>query len=175
LGGADLVKRGGSRPKRWERPGEVEEVGGGEDPGAEVWRAGDEARGNDEWVVGLDEHVAGRGEEDERRGARVGLGEPEDDGEVVNGARVGDGDGAVGLEQVRGAAVVVGEEGRPGVEGGEGVGEGDEVVADQPLDVLRVGERRWAPLGQRRVEELVRVLHAGSRRRRRRRNHRIES
>jgi hypothetical protein len=155
-----------------EGPGEVEEVGGREDPGAEVRRAGDEAGAIDERVVGLDEHVAGRGEEDEGRGARVGVGEPEDGGEVVDGAGVGDGDGAVGLEQVRGAAVVVGEEGGPGAEGGEGVGEGDEVVADEPLDVLGVGQRRGAPLGERRVEELVRVLRAARCRRRRGRGHR---
>lgn len=84
-----------------------------------------------------------------------------------------DGDGAIGLEQVGGAAVVVGEEGGLGVEGGEGVGEGHQVVADEPLDVLGVGQRRGATLGERRVEELVRVLRAGRRRRRGRRSHRI--
>lgn len=153
---------------------EVEEVGGGEDPGAEVGRVGDEAGAVDERVVGLDEHVAGGGEEDEGRGARVGLGQPDDGGQVVGGPGVVDGDGAVGLEQVRGAAVVVGEEGSLGVERGEGVGEGDEVVADEPFDILRVGERRWPALGEGGVEELVRVLRSARRRRwGRGRRHRI--
>lgn len=153
---------------------EVDEVGGGEDPGAEVGRVGDEAGAVDKAVVGLDDHVSGRREEDERRGARVGLGQPDDGGEVVGGTGVVDGDGAVGLEEVSGAAVVVGEEGGLGMEGGEGLGQRHQVVADEPLDVLGVRQRGRPPLGERRVEELLRVLRAAGRRRRRRRtSHRI--
>ncbi|BAH91951.1 Os02g0833250 [Oryza sativa Japonica Group] len=157
---------------------EIDEVGGGENPRAEVRGVGDEAGAVDEGVVGLDDHVACWGEEDEGRRPRVGLREPEDSGEVVGGAGVVDGDGAVGLEEVGGAAVVVGEEGGLGVERGESVGEGDEVVADQPLHVLRVGQGGGPALGERRVQELVRVLRAARRRwgrRRRWRGHRSRS
>ena len=61
-----------------------------------------------------------------------------------------DGDGAVGLEDVDGADVVVGEGGGLGLEGGEGGGEGDEVLAEMGSPAVPSGrvvfgerEKEW--------------------------------
>ena len=100
--------------------------------------------------------------EREREGGR-GLHEPYDDGDVVGDAVEGDGDSAVGLEEVDGAAVVVGEGGGLGLEGGEGGGEGDEVLADKPFGVLGVGEGGGAALGEDGAQELLGQLGVGRR------------
>lgn len=57
----------------------------------------------------------------------------------------------------------------------ESLNEGNEMVANQPLDVFGVGERGGAALRQGLVEELCSVLRrlGGARRKSRRRRHRI--
>ncbi|PON78154.1 hypothetical protein PanWU01x14_021360 [Parasponia andersonii] len=112
----------------------------------------------------LDDHVARGVDVDARRVARVGLHEPNDNGDVVGDALERHGDSAVGLEEVNGAAVVVGEGGGFGLERRVGGGEGDQVLADQPFGVLRVREGGGAPLGEDGAQELLGQL--GVRRRR---------
>lgn len=99
-------------------------------------------------VRALDDHVARGVDVDARRVARVGLHEPKDNGDVVSDALKGHGDGAIGLEEVDGAAVVVGEGGGFGLQRRVGAGEGDQMLADQPLGVLRVREGRGPTLGE---------------------------
>lgn len=135
-------------------------------------RDGDEAGGVDVGVGALDDHVASGVDVDARGMARVGLHEPDDDGDVVGDALEGHGDGAVCLEEVDGAAIVVGEGGRLGLEGRVGGGEGEKVLADQPLGVLRVGQRRGAPLREDGAKELL--CHLRVRRRRPRMYHGVE-
>lgn len=106
----------------------------------------------------LDDHVASRVDIDERRVARIGLHEPESDGDVVGDAMEEHGDGAVGLEEVDGAAIVVGVGGGFGLEAGVGFGERDQVLADQPFYIFGVGERRWTTLGEDAAQELLDVL-----------------
>lgn len=60
-------------------------------------------------VGSFDDHVARGVHVDARRLAGVRLHEPDDDGDVVSDALERHGDGAVGLEEVDGSAVVVGE------------------------------------------------------------------
>lgn len=114
-------------------------------------------------VRALDDHVARGVDVDAGRVAGVGLHEPDDDGDVVGDALEGHGDGAVGLEEVDGAAVVVGEGGGLGLEGGEGGGEGDQVLADQPFGVLRVREGGGTALGEDGAQELLGPLGIGRR------------
>lgn len=109
-------------------------------------------------VGALDDHVARGVDVDAGRVAGVGLHEPDDDGDVVGEALEGHGDGAFGLEEVDGTAVVVGERGRFGLERGVGGGESDEVLADEPLGVLGVGERRGSALGEDGAQELLGLL-----------------
>ena len=67
-------------------------------------------------VRALDDHVARGVDVDARRVAGVGLHEPDYDRDVVGDGLEGNRDGAFGLEEVDGAAVVVGEGGGFGVE-----------------------------------------------------------
>ncbi|GMN33120.1 hypothetical protein TIFTF001_041839 [Ficus carica] len=103
---------------------EEEEIGGGGGHGDGV-PDGDRGGGGDGRELGR------------KRGK--GLHEPYDDGDVVGDAVEGDGDGAVGLEEVDGADVVVGEGGGLGLEGGEGGGEGDKVLAEIGSPVVPSG------------------------------------
>lgn len=103
---------------------EVDKIGAGVDPALEV-RDRNEAGGVDVGVGALDDHVARGVDVDAGRVARVGLHEPDDDGDVVGEALEGHGDGAFCLEEVDGTAVVVGERRGLGLEGGEGGGEID--------------------------------------------------
>lgn len=65
-------------------------------------------------VGALDNHVARGVHVDARRVARVRFHKPDDDGDIVSDALERHGDGAVGLEEVDGSAVVVGERSRFG-------------------------------------------------------------
>lgn len=103
----------------------------------------------------LDNHIARGVDVDAGRVARVGLHEPDDDGYVVSDGLKRHGNGAVGLEEVDGTTVVVDESGGLGLEGSIGCGEGDEVLADQPLGVLRIRKGRWAALREDGAQELL--------------------
>lgn len=135
---------------------EIDEVGTGVEPVLQI-RNGDQARGVDIGVRALDDHVPGGIDVDAGREARVGLDEPDDDGDVVGDALKRHRDCAVELEEVDGTTVVVGERRRFGLQGRVGVDEGDEVLADVPFGVFHVGECGGAALGENGVEEL-RVL-----------------
>lgn len=65
----------------------------------------------------FDDHVGGGVHVDARRVARVGLEEPDDDGDVVGDAVIRHRDGSVSLEEVYGTAVVVDKRRRFGLEG----------------------------------------------------------
>lgn len=106
----------------------------------------------------LDDHVPGGIDVDAGRKARVGLDEPDDDGDVVGDALKQHRDCAVELEEVDGTTVVVGEGRRLGLQGGVGGDEGDEVLADVPFGVFDVGEGGGAALGENGVEELRLLL-----------------
>lgn len=147
--------------------GQIEQIRARVDPVVEV-RYRDVTGGVNEGVGALDDHVAGGVDVDQRGVLGVRLHEPEDDGDVVGDALEDHGEGAVGLEEGDGAAVVVGVDGGFGLEAGVGLGDGDEVLADQPLDVFWVGQ---AALGEDAGEELLGVLRGrrsalGRRRRR---------
>lgn len=119
----------------------------------------------------LDDHIASRVDEDQGRVARVGLHEPYDDGDVIGHALKEHRDSAVGLKEIDGPAVVVGEDSGLGLERRVCLDEGEEVLAYQPLEVLRVGQSLRASLGEDAVQKLLGVLGAG-RGGDRRRNHR---
>lgn len=119
--------------------GQIEEIGAGVDPIVKI-RDGDVTGGINERVGAFDDHVTSGVDVDQGRVFGVRLHKPEDDGDVVGDALVEHGEGAVGLEEGDGAAVVVGVGGGLGLEAGIGIGEGDEVLADEPLDVFRVRE-----------------------------------
>lgn len=168
------VQRGIEAEEVRERSDEVNEVGGGEDPRAEVGGGilADEPGGIYEGVTRLHEHVAGGGEVDGRGASGVGLEEPNGGREVVHGAAEGDRDGSLRLKEMGGTAVVMGEGGCARAEGGEGLRQRHQVLPYMPLHVLRVGQRRRPPLRQGRRQELLHVLGGRRRRRRRMRGHR---
>lgn len=106
----------------------------------------------------FDDHVARGIHVDNGRVTRVRFDEPDYDGDVVSDALVRHGDGTVGLEEVDGAAIVVGKSGGFGLEGRVAGGEGKEVLADQPFGVFGVREGRRAALGEDGGEELLDLL-----------------
>lgn len=142
---------------------EIDQIGTRVDPILQI-RDRNKTRRVNVRVGALDDHVPGGVNVDARRVARVRLHEPDEGGDVVGDALKRHGDGAVSLEEVDGTAVVVGEGGGFGFEGREGGGEGNEVLADEPLGVLGVREGGGAALGENRAQELlgqlrVRRLH----------------
>lgn len=78
---------------------------------------GNDAVGGDEGMGTLDDHVASGIDEDQRRVVGVGLHQPDDDRDVVGDALKIHGNGADGLEEIDGAAVIVGEGGGLGLQG----------------------------------------------------------
>lgn len=118
-------------------PSEIDKIGTWVDPVLQI-RDGDQPGGIDVWMGPLDDHVSRGVDVDAGRVARVGLHEPDNDGDVVGDALEGHGDRAVGLKEVDGAAIVVDESGGLGLERRVGGTEGDQLLADQPLGVLRV-------------------------------------
>lgn len=142
---------------------EIDEVGTRVSPILQV-RDGNQTRRVNVSVGALDDHVARGIHVDAGRVAGVGLHEPDDHGDVVSDALERHGDGAVGLEEVDGAAVVVREGGRFGLERREGGGERHQVLADEPLGILGVRDGGGSALGEDGVEELRhrRLHHADS-------------
>lgn len=140
-----------------ERTDEIDEVRRGVNPIAEI---GDIDMAGAVYVgmVPLDDHVASRGEEDGGWGAGVRLEKPDDGRDVVDDAAIDDGNGALDLEKLRRSAVVVGEGGGLRRQGGEGLRQRDQVLPDQPLHILRIGQRVGPPLRQRAAQELRPVL-----------------
>jgi hypothetical protein len=126
-------------------------------------------------MIRFDHHVSRRIQIDKGRGTGVRLWEPDHGRDIIDDAGEDDGEGAISLEEGGAAAVVVGEKRRFGVERREGLDEGNEMVANQPLDIFGVGERGGAALRQGLVEELRGVLRrlGGGRWMSRRRRHRI--
>lgn len=116
-------------------------------------------------MIGFDDHIDGGIEEDGGRGIGIAVDEPDGGGDVVDDVGEDDGDRAVGLEEVDGAAVVVGEGGGLGVEGGKGFEEEEEVLPDEEFGFFGVGEGGWAALGEGGAEELKDVMGCGIRRR----------
>lgn len=136
-----------------EGAGEVDEVVVGEEPRAEV-RNGDSAAGVHQRVAALDGGAGREGEEDGRRLAGVGFEEPHSDVDAGGGGG-GEGERALCAEEVGASAIVVGEVAGGEAEGGEGVGEGGEVVVDGPPGVVGVGKGGGATVGEGLGEELV--------------------
>lgn len=97
-------------------------------------------------VGALDDHVLGGGDEDAGAGFRVSFEEPDGNGDVVGNAMEDHGDGALGLQQMDGGAVVMHEGGRPGAQAREVVRQVEQVLPDEQLHVLVVGERVGAAL-----------------------------
>lgn len=62
-------------------------------------------------VVPFDDHVACGGDKDTGGGNGVGFNEPDGNRDIVRGAMEGDGDGALGLEEMHGRSIVVDEGG----------------------------------------------------------------
>lgn len=78
----------------------------------------------------FDDHVA-RGIDIDGGGVtRVRFHEPDNDGDVVSDALERHGDGALGLEEVNGSAVVMGKSGGLGFEGRVVGDEGNELLTD---------------------------------------------
>lgn len=133
-------------------PRQFNQIGRRKNPRVYI-RDRNDAVGGDERMGALDDHIACGIHENQRRVARVGLHEPDDDGDVVGDALKRHRDGAVGLEEVDGAAVVVGEDGGLGLQIRVGVGEVHHVLPDEPLRLLRVRQRGRASLREHAVEE----------------------
>lgn len=136
------------------RENEINQIGTRVDPIMQIGN-GNQPRRVNMSVGAFDDHVSGGVNVDARWVARVRLHEPDDDGDVVGDGLVGHRDGSDGLEEVDGAAVVVGEGGGFGFQGREGGGESNEVLADEPLCVLRVGDGGGTALGEDGAEELL--------------------
>lgn len=100
---------------------QIDQIGTRVNPILQI-RDRDRTRWINERMLALDHHIASRIHENERRMARVGLHEPDDDGYVVSYILEHHRDCAVGLEKVDGAAVVVGKRGGLGLERGVGFG-----------------------------------------------------
>lgn len=132
---------------------EVDEIGAGEDPFLEIGDVDDEAGGVHKGMGALDDHIARGVDVDAGSVARVDVHEPDDDGDVVGHALKRHRDGAVDLEEVDGAPVVVGERRRLGLQGRVGGDEGDEVLPDEPFDVLGVREGGGAALREDAAQE----------------------
>ena len=111
----------------------------------------------------LDDHVARGIHVDNGRLTRVRFHEPDNDRDVVSDALERHGDGAVGLEEVNGSAIVVSESGGFGFKGGIVGGEGKEMLADEPFGVFGVREGGRAALGEDSGEELLDLLGVGRR------------
>lgn len=111
-----------------------------------------------EGVGTLDDHIACGVHEDERCVTGVRLHEPDDNRNIVRDALEGHRHGAVGLQKVDCAAVVVVEDGGLGLQRRVSLREVQQVLPDVPLHVLRVRQRRRAALRQHAIEELLRVL-----------------
>lgn len=114
--------------------------------------------GRHEGVGTLDDHVAGGVHEDKRRVTGVRLHEPDDNRDIVRDALEGHRHGAVGLQKIDCAAVVVVEDGGLGLQRRVRLREVQQVLSDVPLHVLRVRQRRRAALRQHTIEKLLRVL-----------------
>lgn len=173
-GGEDYSRRGGVRRRirvrvltgkergivaeyLGERADEIHEVGGRINPVLEIGDA-DESGAVDVGVVGFDEHVGGGIEEDGGRGEGVAVDEPDGCRDVVDDVGEDDGDGAVGLEEIDGAAVVVCEGGGLGVERREGFEEEEEVLPDEEFCFFGVGEGGRAALREGGAQELKDVM-----------------
>lgn len=72
---------------------------------------------------------------------RISLHKPYNDGDVVSDVLKDHRNCTVGLKEVDGASVVVGEGSGFGLERGVGFGEREKVLTDEPFDVFRVGKR----------------------------------
>lgn len=106
----------------------------------------------------LDDHVARRVDEHQGRVVWVGLHQPDDNGDVVRDALKIHRNGAVGLEEVHRAAVVVSEDGGLGLERWVGFDQLEQMLPDVPLGGLGVGQSRWPALRENAVEKLLGVL-----------------
>lgn len=141
--------------------GEIGQIGDGENPVLEI-REGDEAGGVDVRVGTFDDHLAGGIDINARRLARVGLDEPEHDGDMVGNLVIHHWYGAFDSEEIHCAAIVVRVGGGAWLQTREGFGKGKKMLADHPFNVLGVRQGRRTPSGEGGGQELERAL--GSRR-----------
>lgn len=95
----------------------------------------------------LDDHVPGRVHIDTWWVSRVGLHEPYDNWDIVRDSLKGHRYCSFGLEEIDGAAIVVGKSSGFRFERRIGCGERDEVLTDEPFCVLCIRKRRRATLG----------------------------
>lgn len=94
----------------------------------------------------FDDHISCGVDVNTRRVARVGLHKPDDNGDVVGNPLIHHGNSAISLKKIDGAAIVVDEGGSLGLKRWVCVGERDKVLSNQPFDVFRVRQSRWAAL-----------------------------
>lgn len=94
---------------------QFDQIGRGEGPRMNIGY-GNDAVGGDEGVGALDDHVASGVDEDQRRVVGVGLHQPDNNRNVVGDALEIHRNGAVGLEEIDGPAIVVGEGGGLGLQ-----------------------------------------------------------
>lgn len=106
----------------------------------------------------LNDHIACRVNENQRRVARVGFHKPDNNRDVVGDALERHRNRAVSLEEVDGATVVVREDSSFRLQRRVGFGEVQQVLPDVPLHILGVRQRRRPPLRQHAVEKLLDVL-----------------
>ena len=106
----------------------------------------------------LDDHIPSWVHVNARGVPRIRLHEPNNNRNVVGNTLEGHGNGAVGLQKVDGSAIVMRESCSTRDQRREGGGEGDQVLADQPLGVFGVGERGRAALREDGAEELLDYL-----------------
>ena len=147
---------------------QINQIRTGVDPILQI-RDCNETRWINKRMGSFDDHVARGIDVNTRRVTRVRFDKPDDDRDVISDRFESHRNGAVCLEKIDGAAVVVSEGSSFGFERRESGGEGEEVLTDEPFGVFGVREGRRAALGEDGGEELLDCLVVWCCR-----NHRIE-
>lgn len=136
---------------------QINQIRTGVDPILQI-RDRNEARWINKRMGSFDDHVARGIDVNTRRVTRVRFDEPDYNRDVICDRFESHRNGAVCLEKIDGAAVVVSEGSSFGFEGRESGGQGDEVLTDEPFGVFRVREGGRAALGEDGGEELLDCL-----------------
>ena len=103
----------------------------------------------------FDDHIASGVHVNTRRVARVRFRKPDDNRDVISDRYESDRNGAVSLEKIDGATIVVCEGSGFGFERRGSSGEGKEVLADEPFGVFGVRKGGRAALREDGGEELL--------------------
>lgn len=132
------VERGITAEDVAEGADKLYEIGAGEDPAVEI-RDRDKPGGVDMGVPTFDYHVSSGRNIHAGRVARVGLHEPNDNGDVVENLQVDHGNSALSLEEIHSPTIIVCEHSSLGMEAGVFLNDRDKMLSDEPFHVLSIG------------------------------------